>query len=335
MNPNKKRDRMEQLKIQHRHGLQRDENGQWAFTEESLPYRPKEGFHQIFNENAIRFLNNFDILFRAAKSACEFEFVCTLIGVKGMQDVNWDPFETTRRAIPAMIKLHDKIDDFETQRHLGLWTYGHIVEASEPYEHLANLIAVSQGERCSTRRFPPHKNGRPQNPGEKIQKLEKMAKTAGMPSAIDTLKDIWDAKLRNSIFHADYGLQGDSVIVPSVSRRYTHDQIMTIINRALAFHHALIKLIEIYRETYERPISLAVHPRFGHFPDEKATVVVREGTGAIGVKASWSPEDISRGRIPWFFGIVTLDESKQLVANRSINFFDADGKGENLPSEVP
>ncbi|HWX18786.1 MAG TPA: hypothetical protein VN578_02660 [Candidatus Binatia bacterium] len=325
---------MESLKIHRRHGLQRDENGAWAFTEESLPYRPKEGFHQVFNEHAVRYLNSFDIVFRAAKSACEFEFVYTLLGVKGMKDMSWDPFETTRRTIPAMIKLYEKIEDFEMQRHLALWTYGHIVEASEPYERLANLIAVSQGERFKICQFPPDKKGRPQSPGEKIRKLDEMAKGAGMPSVADPLKEIWDRALRNSVFHADYGLHGNSVIIPSAFRTYTHDQIMQLINRALAYHHALVKLIEIYRETYERPTVIAVHPRFGHFPNEKATVVVREGAGAIGLKDAWTLDAIGRGHIPWFVGIVLYEESKQLSANHSINFFRADGKGEEAPVKV-
>src|SRR6266853_2588101 len=186
---------MESLKIHCRHGLERDEKGNWAFTKESLPHRPQEGFHRVFNESVLQYLNSFDLAFRSAKSACEFEFVHTLLGVKGMMDSNWDPFETTRRAIPAVVKLYDKIEDFETERHLALWTYGHIVEASEPYERLANLIAVSQGERFKVCRFPPHKNGRPQSPGEKIRNLEEQAKTAGIPSVVNPLKELWDREL--------------------------------------------------------------------------------------------------------------------------------------------
>ncbi|MGO8930522.1 MAG: hypothetical protein ACLQU3_26970 [Limisphaerales bacterium] len=318
---------METLRIHPRHGFKRDEAGNWAFTEESLPHRSKEGFHQVFNESAIRYVNCFDPVFRAAKSACEFEFVHALLGVRGMQDMNWDPFETTRRAIPAMIKLHAKLEEFETQRHLGLWMYGHIVEASEPYERLANLIAISQGERFKICRFPAYKNGRPQSPGEKIRILDKMGKAAGLSSAADPLKETWDRELRNSVFHADYGLEGDSVIIPAARHRYTHEQIMTLINRALAYHHALVMLIDIYRETYECPILIPVRPKFGSFPNERATVVVKEGKGAIGLKHAWTAEAISRGHIPWFFGIVGYDESRQLMADHTINFFRADGKG--------
>src|SRR5207245_1417539 len=110
-----------------------------------------------------------------AKSVCEFEFIYTLLGFKGMQDLSWDPIETTRRIIPAVTKMYEKVEGYETQRHLALWTYGHIVEASEPYERLSNLIAVSRGERFKICRFPPHKGGRPQSPGEKIRQLDAMA----------------------------------------------------------------------------------------------------------------------------------------------------------------
>ena len=35
------------------------------------------------------------ILFEAAKSADEFEFGCTLLRVRGLEDVGWDPFVET------------------------------------------------------------------------------------------------------------------------------------------------------------------------------------------------------------------------------------------------
>lgn len=105
---------------------------------------------------------------------------------------------------------------------------------------------------------------------------------------------------------------------------------MTLVNRALAYHLALTKLIEIYRETYEHPKVIAVHRDFGHFPNEKATLVIREGTGVIGLRAAWTQEQIKRGHIAWFFGIVSKEEGKQLSADPMLNFFHADGRGEDL-----
>ena len=244
--------------------------------------------------------------------------------------MNWDSFETTRRVIPAMVKLHEKLDDFETQRHLGLWTYGHIVEASEPYERLANFIGVAKGERFNMNRFPPHKNGRPQSPGEKIQKLQAAALAQNIVEVVVPLKEIWDRELRNSVFHADYGLNGGRVILPSVQRIFSHEQIMTLVNRALAYHNAFTKLMEIYRESYEYPKVIRVHLKFGHFPDEKAMLVVSEGKGVIGLRAAWTKEQLTRGHIAWFFGIVSVDEAKQLTANQMINFSHADGSGEAI-----
>lgn len=46
-----------------------------------------------------------------------------------------------------------KIRDFETQRYLFLWLYGHIIEASEPYEIAANLITIIDGERFNINNF--------------------------------------------------------------------------------------------------------------------------------------------------------------------------------------
>lgn len=47
--------------------------------------------------------------------------------------------------MPLLYEVHNKTENYEAARHLQFWIYGHIVEASEPYEMLANLVQVSLG----------------------------------------------------------------------------------------------------------------------------------------------------------------------------------------------
>ena len=57
-----------------------------------------------------------------------------------METAGWDPYETTIQGISAASRLHNETED-RLARHLHLWIYGHIVEASVPYELLGNLAS--------------------------------------------------------------------------------------------------------------------------------------------------------------------------------------------------
>src|SRR5688500_11582794 len=74
-----------------------------------------------------QYLTGFDSLARAAKRVDEAQFILALLGVRGMQDAGWDPYETTIQAIAAVTRLHNETDDRLAACHLQLWIYGHIV----------------------------------------------------------------------------------------------------------------------------------------------------------------------------------------------------------------
>jgi hypothetical protein len=125
----------------------RDDTGQWNVVAE-------EGDHPNYVTWLGRFFNSVDPIFRDAKSRCEFDFILCLLRIHGMEEGGWDPYETTLRAIP---KIRDLLTgaDAETRKHIALWLYGHIMEASEPYERLANFILVAQGQRGARRNGIP------------------------------------------------------------------------------------------------------------------------------------------------------------------------------------
>src|SRR5207253_2769860 len=87
----------------------------------------------LHDEALARYLTAFDPAFSRAREESEFEFILTLLRVRGLQDAGWDPFVSTREAIGAIRRLHEQVaprdENFAVARHLQLWTYGHIVEA--------------------------------------------------------------------------------------------------------------------------------------------------------------------------------------------------------------
>ena len=179
--------------------------------------------NHAFEEAVPRYLNAFDPAFAKAEEVDEAEFVKALLRVRSMQDAGWDPYETTLRAVPAMMKLHALIPEgdewYETSRHLALWSYGHVVEASEPYAILADMLDIASGGFFRVDRFPDkplhaaHPAGlsapkRPQRYDEKLAELERLAEATGLMDVLEPIREIWDRELRNAVFHADYTIHG-------------------------------------------------------------------------------------------------------------------------------
>jgi hypothetical protein len=301
----------------------RDEHEKWQVVLDETEKLDNTRFNDWYMEAMPRYLNSLDSAFWKAKRKNEFQFILCLLRVRGIEDAGWDPFETTLKVIPDMLKIHSQISsNFEAARHIELWTYGHILEASEPYELLANLIDVVNGGTFIFRRFPP-KGNRPQSPGEKIQKLTNMANDAGISDTVIPLIEIWNRNLRNSIFHADYALFGGEVRTIRPSINYTHEEIMKLINRTLAYHQALAGLFHMYIESYNESKEIKADPRFSHDPEEMATIIVRENKGLAGLKDSWSLAQLKAGKIPYRIGRFTPSERRLLEENPLISVLPA------------
>jgi hypothetical protein len=113
------------------------------------------------------------------------------------------------------------------------------------------------------------------------------------------LREVWDRELRNSGFHADYSFHGPELRLLRPVRVYTVEEELRLVNRALAYHDALAALVTVSKESYTEPIQIPVSPGFSHDQEEMATVMVKEGRGVIGLKDSWTTEQLAEGKIPF------------------------------------
>ena len=284
-------------------GLTRNADGTW--TVELINEEERGAFERrdpAFREALPRYLTALDPAFTRARECSEFESLMTLFRFRGIQPIGFDPYETTLRAIPALIRVHDEMGDREGARHLELWIYGHIIEASEPYEILMNLIEVSQGGRSQLSRFPPDQRGVPQSVGRKIEQLRAAAARAAMPEIMIPLEEIWDREFRNAIFHADYALYEDGVriLTPGGGLVYQPERVASLVNRALAYHSASASLYEAHIRSYTEPKEIATHPEFTRGRSERALVIVRQGYGAVGLRDAFTAEEVAAGQIPWY-----------------------------------
>jgi len=289
--------------------LARDENGTWTL----VPNAEERERQPDFIESLPRYLTSFDPLFEVAREANEFEFLATLLGIRGLQGPGWSAYETTLRAISKMQAVHNELVDYEAARHLRLWVYGHIVEASEPYEVLANLLDIAAGGRFQLARFPSSPNGQPQSPSKKIESIKRQAAANGLADVALPLFEVWDRELRNAVFHADYALHGVEVRLTARQRILSGEEVELLSARASAYHEALALLRRAHLESYREPTVIPAQP-FAPEPTN-AVVIVREGAGAVGLKDALTPAERAAGGIPFRMAIGTPDELALLDSN--------------------
>ena len=274
----------------------------------------KKRWNPVYKEFLLKCLNSFNQAFNRAKEVSEFEFIFSLLNVKGKTDPGWNSWENTEEAIDSIINLHKKIRDFKTNRHILLWTYGHIVEASFPYELMANLLSVVNGERYNANCFPDKQKGKystPQYPSEKIVQLEELAKKANLSNAVVPFTEVLDKKLRNAIFHSDYALYSLEVrILEGKGKIYSNEEVQTLINKSLAYLSAIETLVNFHKKSYSSPKIVEVPSAFGN--NKQSKVIIRKGEGLVGIKDCCTSEEIKRGGNTFRLGIFMPYEFRML-----------------------
>jgi hypothetical protein len=259
--------------------LNRNEHGIWAIDTTGDERAQKGEYVDLLAS----YLTAFDRLFADAQKAGEFQFILSLLAIRGLQAPGWDAFENSVRAIDAAVDMHNETTSLEGAAHLALWIYGHIVEASEPYELIANLLDVTSGGVFVIAQFPDQ-NGRPQSPGAKLTSIEQRAAKLGHPEVAEPLRERWDREVRNALFHSDYALHRGEVRLPSGGARRTRAQIDHLVAVANASHDALVVVRRYYIESYAASREILVG-QFSDDPEERARIVVREGHGLIGLRS--------------------------------------------------
>lgn len=269
-----------------------------------------------------RFATHLDRAFTRAREKCELEFICALLRIRGLTDLEADVFETSLQGIPAVCEQIENSGP-DAAWHLKLWLYGHVVEASEPYEILGNMIEIAAGRRWQIDLFPDHEGGRPMSPGEKTRKLKEMGKEVGLEEVAIPLEEIWNRDLRNSIFHADYVLNGEWLYTLRPAARHRIDDVHTLVNKALAYFDAVAGLYELHVRSYGETKSLTAHPGMNCDPEEKLELLIRKDHGVIGFCSDWTPQQVSEGKIPLRLGKFTRNELNMMNSDSARRLFPA------------
>jgi hypothetical protein len=257
----------------------------------------------------------FDRLFNKARDADEFEYICALLRIRGMEDEGWDPLEETQRLYDDVGSLMQApLHDYARIR-LGLLLYSHLTEVDAIYIILANMVEITAGERCVMNPFDDLYRAQgaeafgdriPPSARRVVNRLRERATERGCDELVELLDSFFNDAVRNAFFHSDYILHEDEF--RSREARFIDENnvrtsalklrvILELINRSTAFFHDFMKTHGAHRLGYKE--SRMLRGRIGPGDAyEDITLLVHPTGGVYGFRSGGAPPDAQDGVTP-------------------------------------
>jgi hypothetical protein len=157
----------------------------------------------------------FEGLWKGAFEHRPFDAICTLLGVAGMQDAGWDPFEESEQAFKDYnwhLNAQSEELSEKSQWRVGLLMYCQACEMSAVHGTLANLLRIhidqpyhfnplgSLGRADKKRMFKWY----PSSAKVKWAKIRSMAEQAKRVDLVRLIDAIYNDMVRNAFSHSDY-----------------------------------------------------------------------------------------------------------------------------------
>lgn len=243
-----------------------------------------DNYGEFFKEYA----DIFEPMFKAAKGKSEFNLIMSLLAIRGMSDAGWEPFENTVDVADEVHRQQKKFK-FNLRLNINLWAYVHMVECSEHFELVANLLRTIKGDDYVVAN---HKNRKYANLTvlQKIDRIKRVAAGTGFENVAEPFILSFDSRLRNAIGHGDYALKSgqDSGVTimddAGYPKLYTQQEVSDIVNRGLALHSAIRRFRNAYISSYDKSTVIKSSPGFGHGTPIDITLIARKGHGVIGFR---------------------------------------------------
>jgi hypothetical protein len=243
-----------------------------------------------------------------------FEFVCALVRAGGLELGGFDPWYESEAIIADMRNLSQLelpnehfSDPQKTRIRLALLAYCTLTEMDLPYVIIANLLRLRIGEKYHLEPFQdlnqtrPPKKGQafakvvPPTPAQKLRRIKELAAKAKMEAIGTALDENYDTVLRNAVYHSDYVLHEDSLIIRKASRLSTREghhtprigfeELDEVITSAFACFSALFALYERCRRSFG-DFQNAVLPYDGHYKGILQLLFAPDGL-LIGFRVYW------------------------------------------------
>ncbi|MFW6030403.1 MAG: hypothetical protein ACOCRO_09140 [Halanaerobiales bacterium] len=231
-------------------------------------------------------------LFDRAKECDEFEFCCTLLRVKGLEDYGWDPLLESDELISQFSRLLElPIKDIFKMRTL-LFLYSHTTEIDDFYNITANLIRIIMGERYVLNPFKPelHPSGQAAySPKSKIERINEWSQEVNMNDLGEVYNSFLIKQVRNAFFHSDYVLsnnefriiKGEKINIDGkITSSINYSLLIPRIELALNLVRKLISLVNKYRSSYRE--EKVIKPKL--FNETDSVKLLVNETGLVGFK---------------------------------------------------
>jgi hypothetical protein len=146
-------------------------------------------------------------LFELAKTTDEFEYVCTLLRLRGMEEPGWDPLKETISLTDQLLQMIEAPIVNTLKTRLILFMYCHFTEMNDLYNIIGNLVRIAvHKDRYSILLFPDLKY-----PSQKISKINEWLSGSTFEIIGTLLSDILVREVRNAFYHSEYILTDDSI----------------------------------------------------------------------------------------------------------------------------
>ena len=230
----------------------------------------------------------FQPLFEKALEVSEFNLIMSLLAFRGMSDDGWNPYENTEDIFEKIYKNQKKFSG-SLQFNMHLWLYLHLIECSEHYELVANLINTTKGKDYV---IANHRNRNFVNlkVEQKISRLKSIARGTDFTNVAEPFEKTFNARLRNAIGHADYAIKSSGLTGVTVADDagypvvFSEQEANDLINRAVALHVVLRSLSDHFRSKYTKSAIIKSSPAFGGGQHINITLIVRKNYGVIGFR---------------------------------------------------
>lgn len=210
----------------------------------------------------------FNNLFQKAKLKDEFEYICALLRIRGLESEGWDPLEETQNLFNDIVSLSQGPLRSDTQVRLLLFVYCHLTEVDAMYYVLENMLRTIEGERCSISPFmhlygkkKSFLDSRPPSAKQVVRTLQEHAQKLGEKELLELLGWMFNEQVRNAFFHSDYTIfkdefrsgearfQTNNVITKSMKI----SELIELINRGLNFFQGFMSVYYEHRLSYKEP----------------------------------------------------------------------------------
>lgn len=243
-------------------------------------------------------------LFDEARARDEFEFVSTLLRLRGMEDQGWDTLEESWSLINQVIAQIEAPVENLFKTRLLIFLYCHVTEMDDLYHIVGNLLRVIGGERYSLAPFAKGMHGYKSaatTPAAKVGRIRRWAEDAGLPEVAELLETVLVTPVRNAFFHSDYVLfsnefrikRGRGVQLGDLNKKIVPlEWLLPRIELTVNMILALVDLLRTHVASYQEPKVVQ-----GRFSADGSLVeielIVREGYGVTGFRSPPSPRDRS------------------------------------------